>query len=376
MKKQIFIIIIQIIFIIHINGQNVNQNIIKINKTDKNPESCFYKSLPGPAGTIVGLDNFCQAIMTITYKVPPISGATSYIWTLPTGFNGNSNSDSIVVNVTLNAVSGNITVKGHNSSGDGVASSLFVTVNMTPLVSFYTSIVNGCQPLNVWFLDNSYPSGSNCLWNFGDGQTSIDIYPTHIYNLPGNYSVQLTSTTPQGCTASVNIPNIITVYPQPNANYTWNPSIASPNTAVVFTNHSTLANNYHWDFGDGNTSTLENPTHTYNYIGNYDVWLYSYTSFGCADSVYHQIKILQTGLTEINTNKVNFVLDNSSKILYINNLVNKSVISIFDISGKLILLKSISENIETININQFAKGIYIIKVNNEKESLVSKFINE
>jgi PKD repeat protein len=335
-------------------------------------------SAPSPAGVITGLNSVCQGSQSIIYKVPPIAGATTYIWTLPSGFSGISNSDSIIVDISTSALSGNITVKGHNNDGDGIASSLFVTVNETPVISFFTSPspAMGCEPLDVSFADESTPQNLNFLWSFGDGATSNIQNPSHIYYSAGSYNVQLTCITLQGCYSSYIANNFVNVYSQPIAEFTWNPPIASPNTAVTFTNISTLANDYFWDFGDGTNSINQNPIHTFYSLGEYNVSLISQNSFGCIDSVYHQITITQTGLTEINTNKVNLVLDNSSKILYMNNFVHESVISIFDISGKLILSQSITENAEKINIKQFAKGMYIIRISNDIETIVSKFVKE
>ncbi|MAY83799.1 MAG: hypothetical protein CMP59_06650, partial [Flavobacteriales bacterium] len=87
--------------------------------------------LPANAGSISGSTNVCQAD-TITYRVPPIADATSYIWTLPTGASGSSNADSIVVTFSNTATSGNITVTGTNSCGNGSTSTLSVTVNPLP----------------------------------------------------------------------------------------------------------------------------------------------------------------------------------------------------------------------------------------------------
>ncbi|MBN1413982.1 MAG: CehA/McbA family metallohydrolase [Bacteroidales bacterium] len=90
--------------------------------------------LPYRAGIISGTETVCQGQNNVMYSVPAIAGATSYIWTLPSGANGTSETNSITLNYCTSAVSGNITVKGHNSYGDGDSSTLAVTVN--PSFSF------------------------------------------------------------------------------------------------------------------------------------------------------------------------------------------------------------------------------------------------
>jgi len=87
--------------------------------------------LPFSAGIITGGEYVEQGMNSIPYTVPPITNASSYIWTLPAGATGTSSTNSINVNFTNAAVSGNITVKGHNNLGDGAASNLAITVNQS-----------------------------------------------------------------------------------------------------------------------------------------------------------------------------------------------------------------------------------------------------
>ena len=80
---------------------------------------------------------------SVTYSVPSIANATSYIWTLPIGATGTSTTNTITINYGISAISGNITVKGINSCGNGAISTLAITVN--PIYSFTEnhSICNG-----------------------------------------------------------------------------------------------------------------------------------------------------------------------------------------------------------------------------------------
>ena len=89
------------------------------------------KPLPASASIISGAATVCPNEKGITYTVPVIANATSYVWSLPTGASGTSTTNSITVDYT-NAQSGDITVKGHNDCGDGVASKLSLTVNPLP----------------------------------------------------------------------------------------------------------------------------------------------------------------------------------------------------------------------------------------------------
>jgi hypothetical protein len=104
-------------------------------------------SLPDAAGLISGLQTVCQGQNSVTYTVPVVANATSYIWTLPNGVTGSSSTNSITVNYATTFTSGSISVKGHNSFGDGANSTLAITANLLPAnagtISGNTSICPG-----------------------------------------------------------------------------------------------------------------------------------------------------------------------------------------------------------------------------------------
>ena len=102
--------------------------------------------LPAISETITGNTTVCQGQNSVSYTVPVIANATSYIWTLPSGTTGTSTTNSITVNFGIVAASGNITLKGNNSCGDGPASTLAITVlppSIGGSVAGGTSICNG-----------------------------------------------------------------------------------------------------------------------------------------------------------------------------------------------------------------------------------------
>ena len=127
------------------------------------------------------------------------------------------------------------------------------------------------------------PDGSiaSYAWDFGDGNTSTQANPSHTYQSAGNYTVSLTVT--DNDNASNSDSTAATIADQPPVNV---PPVANANgpytgTAGVAVNFSSAGSNdpdgsiasYAWDFGDGNTSTQANPSHTYQSAGNYTVSL-------------------------------------------------------------------------------------------------------
>ncbi len=132
---------------------------------------------------------------------------------------------------------------------------------------------------------------SGYLWNFGDGTTSSDTNPVHIFTNAFTYEVVLYATATGGCTDSVK--QNLTIKPQPQVSFT-STGFSSPGVTTVFNNASTGASTYLWNFGDGSsTSNLTNPTHTFADTGIYTVTLTAQSSFGCTASYSSVFSVLE-----------------------------------------------------------------------------------
>jgi len=149
----------------------------------------------------------------------------------------------------------------------------------------------GCAPVTPTFVDASVANGApivSWLWNFGDGTTSFDQNPTHIYQNSGNYSVSLTVTDSFGNSDSDVFTNMVQVI-GPTPNFETNQTLILPNTSVSFTNLTTSGApiiGWIWDFGDGSpTSTTQNPSHIYTTSGNYTVSLTVSDLDGCSKTL-------------------------------------------------------------------------------------------
>lgn len=119
---------------------------------------------PTEAGAITGNLTICQGQNNITYIVPSIEGATSYVWALPSGAVGTSTSNSITVNYTTDAVSGDITVRGTNACGFGEPSTLAITVYSkppTPIISLVGNVLHSdAGSGNQWYSQSGIISGA------------------------------------------------------------------------------------------------------------------------------------------------------------------------------------------------------------------------
>jgi PKD repeat protein len=143
-----------------------------------------------------------------------------------------------------------------------------------PVANFTGTPRTGAIPLAVTFTDISTNNPTSWLWNFGDGNTSTAQNPTNTYVAAGNYSVQLTATNAGGSNTSLQNGYIFAYIPAV-ANFTANVTTGPNPLTVQFTDLSTGSPyNWYWQFGDTyivNTSTAQNPVHTYQTVGIYSV---------------------------------------------------------------------------------------------------------
>jgi gliding motility-associated-like protein len=191
------------------------------------------------------------------------------------------------------------TVTGSNACGSDSAV-VTVVVNSTPVPAFTANVLSGCPPLCIQFYDRSTVSPGRITttdWDFGNGDTSSGKNPIYCYQKPGTYSVKITTTSDSGCSSALLELNYITVYNNPNANFTASPqptTILQP--TIQFTDISTDLYGiaaWSWNFGNGNDSgsQLQNPTYTYQDTGTYCPELIVINIHGCADSVMNCLVI-------------------------------------------------------------------------------------
>jgi len=173
-----------------------------------------------------------------------------------------------------------------------------ITIGTPPTVNFVS--VPGCINDSTQFTSSIFVNAAaltTWLWEFGDGGTSSEIDPYHIYTIAGSYTVTLTVTDTSGCTSSVTHQAMIT--PPPVAFYSY-AAPACSNYPVLFNDQSTSPNGqiitWHWDFGDGSDTIISSPTnpdvaHTYTTFGTYNVTVEVTTSTGCENTYAQPVSI-------------------------------------------------------------------------------------
>ena len=150
---------------------------------------------------------------------------------------------------------------------------------------------------NVLFTNKSAPAGYSSVWDFGDGSPTVTTTsPSHIYTTPGTYMACLTVTIVSGtdtCRSRTCKTILIETLCKPLAKFKSKYCIATPLT-VEFINYSSGATTYVWDLGDGNSSILINPVHTYAATGTYIVCLTAYASTGCWSRTCYRVVVSST----------------------------------------------------------------------------------
>ena len=143
-----------------------------------------------------------------------------------------------------------------------------------PTAFFTGSPLAGAAPLPVQFSDLSTGAVTSWSWSFGDGNTSSTASPSHTYALDGNYTVSLTVNGPGGPHTRTEPAFVSVGLAAPVAEFVGTPLTGTAPLVVGFTNQSSGAVSAHlWSFGDGDTSSAANPSHTYATPGTYTVAL-------------------------------------------------------------------------------------------------------
>ncbi len=231
--------------------------------------------IPSAAGIITGNSAVCQGQNAINYTVPPILNATSYIWTLPTGATGTSATNSIIVDYGATAVSGNISVKGLNSCGEGQASSLAITV--TPLVAAAGNIIGAttvCQgQTQVTYVVPPINNASTYIWTLPGGATGFSTTNSITIDFgltasSGSISVSGLNNCGQGMASSLGV----TVNQSPSA-------VVSSNSATSFCQGGNVILNanvgigltFQWQNNGNNIAGATSASYTATAAGSYTV---------------------------------------------------------------------------------------------------------
>ncbi len=230
------------------------------------------------------LPSLCQLPYTVDFS-SSVNGGGNYTYKWDFGDGGSSNLPNPTHSYTQ---AGNYTVTLVTTEAGGCTDTLILIDEVSiafPQASFVVSDTVVCAGENLNLINLS-TGGTQFEWNFGDGTVFNGPNPQHAYQIPGTYPIRLIARNAQGCADTMVRINYITVSPSPVANFgSGNPQACSAPWLVNFNDASQGSSSWLWDFGDGNTANIANPSHLYSQAGFYTVSLITIGANGCRDTL-------------------------------------------------------------------------------------------
>ncbi|MEM7037464.1 MAG: PKD domain-containing protein, partial [Bacteroidota bacterium] len=242
-------------------------------------DSVFVTVIPElNARTSADTNRICQGDSVQLYGVGGLGGASFY-WSPPDGL-----SDPFAQNPMAAPDDTIAYMLVVSESGCADTTGIGIAVLPSPDVSLIHSDLRGCPPHSVSFIETS-TEGLFHIWNFGDGSPVDNTpHPVHVFEEAGAYPVTLTVVNDGGCDATSEVVTVEVISDAFAAGISDPAAPANlylPEAVVHFSDQSTNATGWVWDFGDGNKESGQEVTHTFTEAGTYFVTLQVHNSEGC-----------------------------------------------------------------------------------------------
>ena len=215
--------------------------------------------------------------LTVDFHDDSTGDIASWLWNFGDGGTSTSQSPSHTY-TTASTRTVTLTVTGSGGGTSMETKTGYISVYNPQVAAFHAGQTSVNEDVPVNFHDDSTGDIASWLWDFGDGGTSTSQSPSHTYTTASTYTVTLTVTGSGGGTSTETKTGYITVSvpipPPPVADFSANVTSGNEPLEVLFKDKSTGAiDSWLWDFGDGDISTDQNPSHTYTDTGNFTVTL-------------------------------------------------------------------------------------------------------
>ncbi len=227
---------------------------------------------PAPVANFSGSPTSGTEPLTVNFTDLSTGSITGWNWTFGDGGTSLAQNPSHQY-TSAGTYTVSLTVTGPGGSDDETKTN-YITVNpcVLPTAGFVGNPTSGEVPLTVNFTNQS-SGATSYSWTFGDGGTSTATNPNHNYTSGGTYTVTLTATNSCGNDIFTRTNYITVTCTPPVAGFVGSPTSGDYPLNVSFTDQSTGATSWSWTFGDGGTSTQQNPSHNYTSAGIYTVAL-------------------------------------------------------------------------------------------------------
>ncbi|MBS1564440.1 MAG: PKD domain-containing protein, partial [Bacteroidetes bacterium] len=229
----------------------------------------------------------CKAPLTVAFNSSP-GGAASYKWLSGDGQIATGPAPSFTYQLP-GSYDVTLIVTGASGCSDTLVRKNYVYIGR-PQLALSNAPQKGCVPYTfqpaISVLTNDVLTSYQ--WDFGDGQTATGANPTHVYATAGTWTVKLIYTTAGGCTDSLIVPAAVRTGNIPSPSFDANPRITCAFQPVQFTDQSTVPaggaiDTWLWQFGDGGSSSAQNPSYHYGDTGYFSITLTIWSN-GCSNS--------------------------------------------------------------------------------------------
>jgi len=296
------------------------------------------------------------------------TNADSYAWDFGNGTSSNEQNPSAVYTT---AGTYTVTLTVVNACGEDTMTQTVTVAEGLPNAEFSINETSGCAPLMVRLTDETTGDPSAWSWtvsnNAGANFTSMEQNPVFTLTEVGLYTFTLEATNAAGSTTEVRS-DVVTVLGTP----TVLAEVATVNASMVqFEATLTNADTYMWDFGDGNTSTIEDPLHTYTATGTYTVILTASNQCGeMSDTT--TVSIMISGLGELPEGADFNLFPNptSSSITWTLSGVptEEVLLSVTDVLGREVTRESLGASStfrQNLVVEDWSAGVYILRISGD-----------
>jgi PKD repeat protein len=315
---------------------------------------------PTPTGAQGNQISYCAGTPGVYVSA---SGASTYTWSNAAGFSATG--DSVMFNPTAQTT---YTVIGTDASGCAASKSFVVIPRNPPNFTVTASSDTICSGNSTTLTTQGFGNYTYTWLADGTTGTTSTVSPS----ATTNYYVTATSNT-TGCTRTDTITVYVTAAASADFTYAINDSVVS------FTETLNNATIQAWFFGDGNSITASNPSHTYHGAGSYVVNMVVTTPCGI-DTISKTITIsTNSGIAVIDTKQVNVYPNPANNSLYMNAmpLVGEANVMIYNINGELVMSAQVNTNAQmSFDISTLSKGFYNLSMKSKNVSYRAYFVKE
>ncbi|MFA6150873.1 MAG: PKD domain-containing protein [Chitinophagaceae bacterium] len=228
--------------------------------------------------------SLCRVPDTTYFTSTPTGGKAPYTfsWDFGDGIGSSTASSPRYIYTAVGSYTVRLIITDANGCKDTMTKVGYINVAL--MNSNFKVPANSCPGTSlIMFENSSTPTPKTTIWGWSDGGTSTGLNPQRYFWKGGTYTITMIDSFGPGCKDTA-IKNYI-VYPKPKPNFSYTPIYPCPAPATItFNNLSKISDSFLWVFGDGTTSKLKDPVHTYTKDSIYTVWLVAKTSFGCLDT--------------------------------------------------------------------------------------------